>query len=152
MWSALCPVQVQFSPDGRWIATASFDKAIKVWDGMKGSFVGTLRAHVGPVYQIAWSSDSRLVASASKDSTLKVDIPASSAVGAGCDARRYRSMPASQSNKRWNAPNGLSIHQYSPNAILWPDFDCCPWLRRPAMSAMVGSSSSMIAIVWVIMR
>ena len=30
------------------------------------------RNHVGPVYQLAWSSDSRLLVSASKDSTLKV--------------------------------------------------------------------------------
>lgn len=73
--SALAVMQVQFSPDGRWIATASFDKAVKLWDGVKGSFVGTLRCHVGPVYQLAWSSDSRLVVSASKDSTLKVDSP-----------------------------------------------------------------------------
>ena len=69
---ALVLSQVQFSPDGRWIATASFDKAVKLWDGLKGSFVATLRAHVGPVYQLAWSSDSRLLVSGSKDSTLKV--------------------------------------------------------------------------------
>jgi ribosome assembly protein 4 len=31
-----------------------------------------MRGHVGPVYQIAWSADSRMVVSASKDSTLKV--------------------------------------------------------------------------------
>lgn len=67
-------VQVQFSPDGRWIATASFDKAVKLWDGQKGGFVATLRGHVGPVYQLAWSSDSRLLVSGSKDSTLKVGI------------------------------------------------------------------------------
>ena len=30
------------------------------------------RNHVSPVYQLAWSSDSRLLVSASKDSTLKV--------------------------------------------------------------------------------
>ena len=30
------------------------------------------RGHVGPVYQVAWSADSRLVLSGSKDSTLKV--------------------------------------------------------------------------------
>lgn len=66
-----CIAQVQFSPDGRWIATASFDKAVKLWDGVRGAFVATLRAHVGPVYQLAWSSDSRLLVSASKDSTLK---------------------------------------------------------------------------------
>ena len=64
--------QVQFSPDGRWLVSASFDKAIKLWDGLKGTFAATLRAHVGPVYQVAWSSDSRLFVSGSKDSTLKV--------------------------------------------------------------------------------
>ena len=64
--------QVQFSPDGRWIVSASFDKALKLWDGLKGTFVATFRGHVGPVYQVAWSSDSRLFVSGSKDSTLKV--------------------------------------------------------------------------------
>ena len=65
-------MQVVFSPDGRWFVSASFDKAIKLWDGSKGTFVATMRAHVGPVYQVAWSSDSRLFVSGSKDSTLKV--------------------------------------------------------------------------------
>ena len=32
----------------------------------------TLRGHVAPVYQICWSSDSRMLISASKDSTLKI--------------------------------------------------------------------------------
>lgn len=64
--------QVQFSPDGRWIVSASFDKSVKLWDGLKGVFVATLRGHVGPVYQVAWSADSRLLVSGSKDSTLKV--------------------------------------------------------------------------------
>ena len=70
-------MQVQFSPDGRWLVSASFDKAIKLWDGVKGSFVATFRGHVGPVYQVAWSADSRLFVSGSKDSTLKVRQAAS---------------------------------------------------------------------------
>lgn len=64
--------QVQFSPDGRWVVSASFDKALKLWDGLKGVFVATFRGHVGPVYQISWASDSRMFVSGSKDSTLKV--------------------------------------------------------------------------------
>jgi len=36
--------------------------------------VATLRGHVGAVYRLAWSADSRMVVSASKDGTLKVRI------------------------------------------------------------------------------
>ncbi|KAG2422472.1 hypothetical protein HXX76_015996 [Chlamydomonas incerta] len=64
--------QVVFSPDGRFILSASFDKSVKLWDGARGTFLATLRGHVGPVYQVAWSADSRLFASGSKDSTIKV--------------------------------------------------------------------------------
>lgn len=35
-------------------------------------FRGTLHGHVAAVYMVAWSSDSRLLASSSKDSTIKV--------------------------------------------------------------------------------
>ena len=44
--------QVTFSPDGRWIVSASFDKSVKLWDGLDGTFVTTFRGHVGPVYQV----------------------------------------------------------------------------------------------------
>lgn len=71
--TTLCAMQVQFSPDGRWIVSASFDKAVKLWDGIKGTFITTFRGHVRPVYQVSWSSDSRLVVSGSSDSTLKVN-------------------------------------------------------------------------------
>lgn len=62
---------VQFSPDTFYLASASFDKSIKIWNGHTGEFLCNLRGHVGPVYQIAWSPDSRLLLSGSKDSTLK---------------------------------------------------------------------------------
>lgn len=62
---------VAFSPDGRWFASASFDKSLRLWDGRTGRFVHTFRGHVGDVYQLAWSADSRLLVSASKDSTVK---------------------------------------------------------------------------------
>ena len=64
--------QVQFSPNGQWIASASFDKSVKLWNGNTGTFVTSFFGHVGPVYQIAWSADSRLICSGSKDSTLKL--------------------------------------------------------------------------------
>jgi ribosome assembly protein 4 len=62
---------VCFSPDTFYLASASFDKSIKIWNGHSGLFLFNLRGHVGPVYQIAWSPDSRLLLSGSKDTTLK---------------------------------------------------------------------------------
>lgn len=63
---------VLFLPDGRYVVLSLFDNLIKVWDGLKGTFIGTLRGHVAPVYQTAWSADNRLLVSALKDTTLKV--------------------------------------------------------------------------------
>lgn len=69
-----------FSPNGYWLATASFDKTVKLFDAKTGKFVCTLGkgrgkytgSHMGPVYRVAWSPDSRKVVSASSDTTLKV--------------------------------------------------------------------------------
>jgi len=67
---------IAFSPDGRYFASASFDKKVKIWNGKSGEFLSTLNGHVGAVYQVAWSSDSRFLVSASKDSTAKLwEVP-----------------------------------------------------------------------------
>jgi ribosome assembly protein 4 len=63
---------ISFSPDGRYIASAAFDKHVKLWDGRTGKFLVTFVGHVASVYQVAWAPDSRHLASASKDSTIKM--------------------------------------------------------------------------------
>ncbi|CAN1787773.1 Notchless protein homolog [Linum perenne] len=57
---------VYFSPDGQWVASASFDKSVKLWNGITGQFIAAFRG--------SWSADSRLLLSGSKDSTLKVKV------------------------------------------------------------------------------
>jgi ribosome assembly protein 4 len=64
--------EVCFSPDGIYIASASFDKSVRLWDGTSGKFLATFRGHVGAVYRVVWSADSRLMLSASMDSTCKI--------------------------------------------------------------------------------
>ncbi|HEX9989622.1 MAG TPA: hypothetical protein VGE45_14240 [Chloroflexia bacterium] len=63
---------VAWSPDGRWIATASDDNTAKVWDAANGQERATLRGHTDLVNSVAWSPDGRWIATASDDNTAKV--------------------------------------------------------------------------------
>jgi ribosome assembly protein 4 len=63
---------IAFSPDGRYIASASFDKKVKLWCGKTGRFLGNCTGHAASVYQVSWSADSNYLVSGSKDSTVKL--------------------------------------------------------------------------------
>jgi len=46
---------VAFSPDGKTLATGSFDNTVKLWDFASGKELRTLKGHASPVYGVAFS-------------------------------------------------------------------------------------------------
>ncbi len=63
---------VVLSPDGKLLATGSYDQKIKLWDTATGAEVRTLTGHNGAVYGLAFRPDGKVLASASGDRTVKL--------------------------------------------------------------------------------
>jgi WD40 repeat protein len=62
---------VAFSPDGKRLATASWDRTAKVWDAESGKELLTLRGHLDNVFGVAFSPDGKRLATASGDQTVQ---------------------------------------------------------------------------------
>ena len=65
---------IAFSPDGKLIATASWtgDLPVTLWDGNSGSMLFVLTGHFGSITAVDFSPDSKTLATASLDSTVRI--------------------------------------------------------------------------------
>jgi WD40 repeat protein/predicted Ser/Thr protein kinase len=63
---------LEFSPHGRWLATAGGDQTVRVWDLRTGTERFCLRGHSAIVYAVAFSPDSKRLFSGSNDATVRV--------------------------------------------------------------------------------
>lgn len=59
------------SPDGRWVATGSYDDDVILWDADSLSVHSVLKGHTHDVRSVAFSADSMTVASAGRDQSIR---------------------------------------------------------------------------------
>jgi len=65
-------MSVTFSHDSKLLASASYDKTVRIWDVSTGSLQQTLEGHSDEVTSVTFSHDSKLLASASYDKTVRI--------------------------------------------------------------------------------
>jgi WD40 repeat protein len=67
-----CIYSVAWSPDGKLLASGSYDKMVKLWDAATGEEVKNLQDHIDAVFAVAFSPDGRHLASGSQDRSVKI--------------------------------------------------------------------------------
>jgi WD40 repeat protein len=65
-------VSAGFSPNGRLITTASYDRTARVWDPESGHCLAILKGHQGLVVSATFSPNGERIVSASWDATARV--------------------------------------------------------------------------------
>lgn len=65
-------LDLEVSPDGKWLATASVDKLVKIWELPSGKEIAKLEGHTGHVWSLAFKPDGSLLASGSADKDVKI--------------------------------------------------------------------------------
>ncbi len=127
-----------WSPDGKWLALANYDKSVRIWDGANGQELRRLEGHSGYVTSVAWSPDGKWLASASGDKSVRVWDGAS-----GKEVRRMEGHSSGVNSVAWS-PDGkwLASASHDGSVEIW-DGVSGKELRR-----MEGHSSEVTSVAW----
>lgn len=123
---------ISFSPDGKQVATGSFDKTVRLWDAASGKEVkifGGPTGHQNLVLSVAFSPDGKALASGSQDNTAKVwELAAGGPQQTFAHAEAVNGLALSPDGKLvagagkdgvvriWNAADGKVLHDLKGHA------------------------------------
>jgi WD40 repeat protein/serine/threonine protein kinase len=71
-WSLAGVYGLDFSPDGKQIASAGSDNLVKIWEVSTGREIRSLKGHNDVVFAVSFSPDGGKIATGSKDTTIKL--------------------------------------------------------------------------------
>jgi hypothetical protein len=157
---------VSFAPGGGRLASASWDRTVRVWDAASGAELLCLRGHEHVVYSIAFSPNGRRLAGGSDDGRVRVWDADSGAellhlrghdrlvyrVGFSSDGRRLVSKSADRTERVWDASSGrcLGVTQgRGGQAAADPGEPDLPWQATPSqLETVIESTASGKAVAW----
>ena len=134
---------VAFSPNGKMLASASWDQTVRIWNVNTGRLLHTLTEHTNEVLSVAFSPDGNTLASADWDGTMHLWNPRNgtlkrtltghaggvTSVAFSPDGRTLASGSADRTVRLWNPNNGklkrtLIGHTNTVDAVAFsPDGD-----------------------------
>ncbi|KFY17840.1 hypothetical protein V492_00349, partial [Pseudogymnoascus sp. VKM F-4246] len=114
---------VAFSPDGKRVASGSYDETVRLWDAATGAALQTLEGHSSAVSSVAFSPDGKRVASGSVDTTVRLwdaatgaalqtlegHSSAVSSVAFSPDGKRVASGSVDTTVRLWDAATGAAL-------------------------------------------
>ncbi len=122
--------QADFSPDGRFLASASSDYSARLWEIPSMRLVAIFHGHTDDVEMTAFSPDNRKVATCSRDTTIKVfdlsgrllqDLRGHQAdvisVSWTSDSRQLISSSDDGTVRRWDADTGAELECISFDGV-----------------------------------